>query len=163
MRQNFLRLMLVFLGLLLVGVLSAKSVPAASLDTVHIKDVNELLAKNKGKVVILNFFATWCPPCRDEIPELVKVSKAHKDGKVLFVGLSVDDVKNKAQVDTFIRKMNVNYPVYMAGKDLLLRFGIDSIPHNVFYDRQGNMVISQPGQCDAEDIKLVIEDLLTVK
>ena len=134
---------------------------ADTLETMHIKDVNELIQKNNGKVVLLNFFATWCPPCREEIPELVKASRTYKGKKVAIIGLSVDDSKNKAQVLSFVGKMKVPYPVYMAGKDLLLRFGIDSIPHNVFYDRTGKMVISQPGQCDAEDIKLVIEDLLS--
>ncbi|MBQ7739076.1 MAG: TlpA family protein disulfide reductase [Desulfovibrionaceae bacterium] len=152
MRKIFLCLLLCFCWVAVVK--------AEPLDTLHIKDVNELLQKNSGKVVMLNFFATWCPPCREEIPELVNASNAYKGKKVAIFGLSVDDAKNKSQVTAFVSKMKVPYPVFMAGKDLLLRFGIDSIPHNVFYDRQGKMVISQPGQCDAEDIKLVLEDLL---
>ena len=162
MKTNFLRLTLGFLGVLWMAcALGGTRVQAETLDVVHIKDVNEMLQKNADKVVMLNFFATWCPPCRDEIPELINAYKAYKGKKVVIVGLSVDEPKSKAQVDSFIKKLKIPYPVFMAGKDLLLRFGIDSIPHNVFYDRHGKMVISQPGQCDAEDIKLVIEDLLS--
>ena len=133
---------------------------SADLKTVHIKDVNGLIEQNRGKVLILNFFATWCPPCREEIPELNKVEKTYRGKDVAFYGLSVDEEKNLNSVKDFVRTMKVNYPVYMAGRDLLLRFGIESIPHIVFYDRTGNMVISQPGQCDADDLKSVIEDLL---
>lgn len=136
-------------------------VRAEELSLVHIKDVNEFLDKQIGKVVMLNFFATWCPPCREEIPDIVRVAKEYKGKQVVFVGLSVDEIKNKGKVEEFCKKMKISYPVFMAGRDLVLRFGIDSIPHNVFYDVQGKMVISQPGQCDAEDIRLVVEDLLS--
>ena len=153
MRKVLLSVLLFFLSLSFVH--------AEELATVHIKDVNDLLDKNIGSVVMLNFFATWCPPCREEIPDIVRVAREYKGKKVLFVGLSVDEAKTKSKVEDFVKKMKIPYPVYMAGRDLVLRFGIDSIPHNVFYDLQGKMVISQPGQCDAEDIRLVVEDLLS--
>ena len=148
---------------LFLGLILSTSVVAAELPVVHIKDVNAMLEKHVGKVVLLNFFATWCPPCRQEIPELVNVHKKFTDKQILFVGLSVDDQKDHEKVNKFIRDQKIPYAVYQAGRDLLLRFGINSIPHNVFYDTKGKMVISQPGQCDAEDVKLVIEDLLHAK
>ena len=133
---------------------------AKSLETVHVEDLKAILDKNAGKVVMLNFFATWCPPCRQEIPELVKASNLYKGKKVVFIGLSVDEPKNRSTVEQFLSKMKVTYPVYMAGRDLVVQFNIGSIPHNVFFDRAGRVIISQPGECDVEDIKLVVEELL---
>ncbi|MBO4368750.1 MAG: TlpA family protein disulfide reductase [Desulfovibrio sp.] len=133
---------------------------AKSLTTLQGRDLDALLAENNGKVVMVNFFATWCPPCRMEIPEVVKVSKQYHDKNVRFIGLSVDDPKSQKTVEKFVDTMHIDYPVYMAGQDLLTRFSIGSIPHNVFYDRKGSMVISQPGSCDADDIRYVVDELL---
>lgn len=133
---------------------------ARELKTINMAELNKLLSESAGKVVMLNFFATWCPPCRVEIPEVVASSKAYAGKKVVFVGLSVDEPKNKATVEKFVDKMQIGYPVYMAGHDLIVRYNVGSIPHNIFYDPKGNLIISQPGECDKEDIKLVVEELL---
>lgn len=126
----------------------------------HMEGLNNLLEQSAGKVVMLNFFATWCPPCRAEVPQIVASSKTFKGKNVLFVGLSVDEPRTKETVEKFVDQMHIDYPVYMAGRDLLLRYNIGSIPHNVFYDRNGDLIISQPGECDADDIKMVVEELL---
>ena len=139
------------------------SAQAKSLESLHADGLNKLIEQHHGKVIMLNFFATWCPPCREEIPELVKASAKYKGKDVLIVSLSVDESKSKATVEKFVDKMKIDYPVYMAGRDLIQRYEVGSIPHNVFYDRQGNIVISQPGQCDADDVSLVVEELLHAK
>ncbi|MCR5814133.1 MAG: TlpA family protein disulfide reductase [Desulfovibrio sp.] len=136
---------------------------ARELKTLHVEELNSLLEEHQGKVVMVNFFATWCPPCREEIPQLVAASEKYKNKDVIIVSLSVDEAKNKASVEKFAETMNINYPLYMAGRDLILRYHIGSIPHNIFYDRKGNMVISQPGECDLDDISMVVEELLDAK
>ena len=133
---------------------------AKDLEALQKQDLDRLLEKNKGKVVMLNFFATWCPPCRAEIPELVKANAKYGNKNVVILGLSVDDPKAKATVEKFLAQMQVPYPVYLAGRDLIAAYSVGSIPHNVFYDKAGNMIISQPGECDFEDFKLVVEELL---
>lgn len=120
-----------------------------------------MLQKNKGKVVMLNFFATWCPPCRMEIPELVKVRDAYPEAEVLLVGLSVDE--DSAPVAPFIKKAGVNYPVYLAGRDVTDAYRVTSVPHNAFFARDGHMVISEPGMADADIIRQVVDDLLKRK
>ncbi|MBD5538774.1 MAG: redoxin domain-containing protein [Desulfovibrio sp.] len=117
-----------------------------------------LLQKNKGKVVMLNFFATWCPPCRVEMPELVKVRDTYPASELLLVGLSVDE--DSAPVVPFIKKAKVNYPVYMAARDVTDAYRVTSVPHNVFFARDGHMVISEPGIADANVIGQVMDDLL---
>ena len=129
--------------------------PLPSLDEAGL---SALLEKNKGKVVMLNFFATWCPPCRVEIPELVRVREAYPEADLLLVGLSVDE--ESAPVVPFIKKAGVNYPVYMAARDVTDAYRVTSVPHNAFFARDGHMVISEPGMADANVIRQVVDDLL---
>lgn len=151
-------LALLFSLLLPCAVLAAGEGAVAPLDQAGL---NALLQKNKGKVVMLNFFATWCPPCRVEIPELVKVRSAYPEAELLLVGLSVDE--DAAPVVPFIKKAGVNYPVYMAARDVTDAYSVTSVPHNVFFAKDGHMVISEPGMADANVIGQVMDDLLGKK
>src|SRR5580704_927178 len=75
----------------------------------------------KGKVVILNFWATWCPPCRQEIPEFIRLQAAYRD-KLQIVGASEDDDPPQ-KVREFVQKIGMNYPVVMATKELADNYG----------------------------------------
>ena len=103
-------LALLFCLLLPCAARAAGDSPLPSLDRAGLET---LLQKNKGKVVLLNFFATWCPPCRMEIPELVRVRDAYPADQLLLVGLSVDD--DSAPVVPFIKKAGVNIPSILPG------------------------------------------------
>ena len=133
----------------------------AAIEPLDQAGLTALIQKNKGKVVMLNFFATWCPPCRVEIPELVKVRDAYPGSELLLVGLSVDE--DSAPVIPFIKKAGVNYPVYMAARDVTDAYRVTSVPHNVFFAPDGHMVISEPGMADANVIGQVMDDLLGKK
>lgn len=134
---------------------------ADALPSLNLAGLTDLLAKNKGKVVVLNFFATWCPPCRVEIPDLVAVNKKYADKDVVIIGLSVDE--NTAPVAPFVKKMKMDYPVYLADRSIALAYRVSSIPHNAFYDRSGQLVLSEPGMADAEMLEMVINKLLDQK
>lgn len=96
-------------------------------------------AEWRGKVVILNFWATWCGPCRYEIPELMAMQKQFQ-GALQVVGLSVDD-EPASQVKAFIGRFGVNYPIAMAGERLQDEFGgILALPTSFILDRQGRVV-----------------------
>ena len=83
----------VLLPLLLCLLLPCSALAAAAdaVPKLNLSGLTDLLAKNKGKVVMLNFFATWCPPCRMEIPELVKMHKKYEGKDVVIISLSVDE------------------------------------------------------------------------
>lgn len=123
--------------------------------------LDSIIKENKGKVIMLNFFATWCPPCRAELPELVKLRLAFPEKDFLLLGLSVDE--DKEAVPQFIKIAGVNYPVYMAGPDITGMFNISSVPHNTFYTRGGEVIISEPGMASTEVFEKVINDLLDAK
>jgi thiol-disulfide isomerase/thioredoxin len=140
---------------------SAALASSASVPSLNLAGLTDLLAKNKGKVIMLNFFATWCPPCRIEIPELVGVRQKYSEKDVLIVSLSVDE--DAKVVPPFVEKMKMQYPVYMAGRDIARAFRISSIPHNAFYSKDGQLVLSEPGMADAEMIEMVFKKLLDQK
>ncbi|MBB5142724.1 TlpA family protein disulfide reductase [Desulfovibrio intestinalis] len=134
---------------------------SASVPSLNLAGLTDLLAKNKGKVIMLNFFATWCPPCQVEVPDLVAVNKKFAGKDVLIISLSVDE--DEKVVVPFMKKMGMDYPVYMAGRDITKAFQVSSIPHNVFYAKDGQRVISEPGIADTEMMEMVFNKLLEQK
>ncbi len=134
---------------------------SASVPSLNLAGLTDLLAKNKGKVIMLNFFATWCPPCQVEVPDLVAVNKKFAGKDVLIISLSVDE--DEKVVVPFMKKMGMDYPVYMAGRYITKAFQVSSIPHNVFYAKDGQRVISEPGIADTEMMEMVFNKLLEQK
>lgn len=129
----------------------------ADLPTMDNAALNSLLEKNRGKVIMVNFFATWCPPCKAEIPEITKLRSAWPEDKLMIIGLSVDE--NKAEVPPFIKQLKVNYPVYMADKDITDNYKVTSVPHNAFFAPDGQLIISEPGMADEAVLRQVVSDL----
>lgn len=137
-------------------VVSAEEVE--SMDNIQL---SEMLEKNRGKVIMINFFATWCPPCRVELPELVKLRDAYPESEFFLIGFSVDE--DKSAVLPFIKQAGVNYPVYMATKSITDRFNVSSVPHNAFFAPGGQLVISEPGMAETQVMKEAVDDLLKRK
>ncbi|MDR2055489.1 MAG: TlpA family protein disulfide reductase [Desulfovibrio sp.] len=134
---------------------AAFALPPAGLD---LNSLADMLARNRGKVIAINFFATWCPPCRAEIPELSRAVREYAGKDVIFIGLSLDEEPDN--VESFVKKMGINYPVYMAGRDITGAYRVSGIPHNAFYAKNGLLMISEPGILDRTTLKLVINKLL---
>jgi cytochrome c biogenesis protein CcmG/thiol:disulfide interchange protein DsbE len=101
------------------------------------------------KVVLLNFWATWCGPCREEIPALVAIQDRYRD-YVTIVGLSIDE-GDPADVAAFAKKFSVNYPVVMASEAVQRDFGgISSVPSTFVLDRDGKIVQRHLGLLDPQ-------------
>ena len=93
----------------------------------------------RGKVVLLNFWATWCPPCREEIPDLIKLQQKYQ-GKLQIIGLS-DDTGPVEHVKTFVREAKMNYPVAIASPELEAKFGgVMGLPTSFLIDTEGRVV-----------------------
>jgi thiol-disulfide isomerase/thioredoxin len=91
----------------------------------------------QGKVVVVNFWATWCPPCRLEIPALQKLYQERQSDDVLVIGLSTDNA-SRATVQAFLAERGVTYPVGMATPELRRGFGgISALPTTFILDREG--------------------------
>lgn len=114
-----------------------------------------------GKVVILNFWASWCPPCREEIPGLVELWKQYGDKGLVVVGVSLDEGGTE-RVEAFIKQFEINYPVVMGTPEVVAAFGgIESIPTTFILDRHGKIVSKHVGYVPkstfAEGIKILLE------
>jgi thiol-disulfide isomerase/thioredoxin len=119
--------------------------PAVSLKAVDGGTVS--LEQARGKVVLLNFWATWCGPCRMEVPDLVELQNKYKD-RLQVIGLVVDDADEDA-VRGFAKKYGVNYPVALATNELRIQFGgIPALPTSFIIDAQGRVVQKHIGLRD---------------
>ncbi len=117
-----------------------------------LRDINGKIVSTadwKGKVVILNFWATWCPPCREEVPELVQLQANYKD-KLLVIGASEDEDEPQ-KVRQFVQRFGMNYPVVMATKELIDNYGgVPALPTSFLIDPQGRVVQKHTGLYEYE-------------
>ncbi|MFH1215388.1 MAG: TlpA disulfide reductase family protein [Pseudomonadota bacterium] len=140
--------------------LAGTAMPNFSLESVADgKNINS--EEFKGKVMLVTFFATWCPPCLQEIPSLIDLQDEYGKNGFSVVAISVDQDGTK-QVKKVIEKTGINYPVLMADTDVTRDFGgIVGIPTSFLINRDGNIVKSYPGYVThtvfVEDIKQIIQ------
>lgn len=104
------------------------------------------LSASRGKVILLNFWATWCGPCRAEIPDLIELQKKYAD-RLQIIGLDVDvDDDDVSEVKAFVEKNGVNYPVGMATNEIRIQYGgVAALPTSFVLDDQGRVVQKHEG------------------
>lgn len=114
----------------------------------------------QGKVLLLTFFATWCPPCLEEVPILVKLQKELANAKFSVVGLSVDQ-QGPSVVAKFVEKRDINYPVLMAEAQTTIDFGgVYGIPVAFLVNKSGNVVKKYTGYIQHDILEKDIRSLL---
>ena len=120
------------------------------------------IAEWDGQVVLLNFWASWCPPCRREIPAFIDVQEDYRDQGLRIVGIAIDE--RQAVVD-FTDPMGVNYPILLGGDEGIgiaesygNRMGV--LPYTVLIDRDGHIVDRWREELSYEDVEKAIEPLL---
>ena len=116
----------------------------------------------RGKILVINFWATWCPPCLKEIPEFIKWQQEFESEQVQFVGIALDDLRAVAD---YLQGTKINYPMLIAGDEggeLAQRLGniIDTVPFTVVVNQQGQIVHRQLGELSREQFLKVLQPLL---
>ena len=121
----------------------------------------------KGKIIFLNFWATWCPPCRAEMPDIQKLyERSSREGKdsVIVLGVAVPKLgseKDEAGIKAFMEKNGYSYPVLMdKGGKLFEAYGIRAIPTTYLIDRRGNVIGRVQGALSAENLEKIIQQVL---
>jgi peroxiredoxin len=113
------------------------------------------LSDLRGRVVIIDFWATWCPPCEFQIPILNEVYAAHPNGEVEILGISVD-TEGAEKVREYIRKHDARYPILMGDEALARRFGAPGFPSLIVIDPEGRIEGVHVGLIEAPDLEQFI-------
>jgi peroxiredoxin len=165
-KKNVFRLLLSFLVFgfafpweqALLGAQGLKTAPDFILKDLSQKKVK--LADFKGKVVVLNFFATWCPPCRAEIPELVKLYRLNKERGLVVLGVSLDMDLPPQGLLTFVKDMKITYPVLMGTTDLAEKYQVNGVPTTILINREGKAHSRYDGLVSASRFEKDLSNLL---
>jgi len=140
--------------LLWLGVPAANAQPFVFEDT---QGQPQRLADYRGKWVLVNFWATWCPPCLQEIPDLVELHRAHSNKDLVVIGVALDS--SAKSVRQFVERLKVNYPVVLGDYDLAEQVGeVTVLPTSYLYNPRGELVSYQQGMLTRDSVESYIED-----
>ena len=145
-----------------------KPVPISDDAVLALKDLtgaNQSLAGYRGRVVVLNFWATWCEPCKKEMPDLSAIQNDYAALGVQVIGAAGDDGAESAKVLKFIREFKVNFPVWVGTKtDDMERFGVGAVlPATVIIDREGKIVWREVGIIKPLELRKQLDTILLPK
>jgi len=148
--------------------LKGKPAPAFVLEDLNGKKVS--LTSYKGKAVLINFWATWCAPCKIETPWIIELRNQYASQGFEVLGISADDLnrddpkefaKDKMEISQSAQKLHINYPVLIDGGTLDKQYGgLDELPTSFFINRKGTVVAAQLGLTSKDDIEANIKKAL---
>ena len=120
------------------------------------------LADYRGKVVLLDFWATWCTPCRDEIPRFVEFQDKYREQGLQVIGISMDD--DAKPVRTFYKEFKINYPVALGNEKVVEAYGgVLGLPITFLIARDGRVAAKYVGAVEMNVIEQKIQSLLETK
>ena len=135
-----------------------KPAPNFALPDAHGNTVK--LADFKGKVVMLDFWATWCGPCKIEIPWFIEFQRKYKDKGFTVIGVSMDE-GGWQTVRPFVEEFKMNYPVLIGNDETAQSYGgVDVLPTTFIIDKQGRIVATHMGLTSRDELEKTIESLL---
>jgi len=143
-----------------------KTSPALAPDfTLKTLDDQEIsLSQLKGKVVLLDFWATWCGPCRESIPHLIQLYKTYRENGFEIIGISLDK-GDAAVVRNFARSMDIPYPIVVAPEEVVKNYRVTAIPTTFLIDKEGKIRERTPGfnSTIAQQMNAKVSDLTSEK
>ena len=144
MKQFFLALFFLVLG---------SAATAGDFSFNDIAGKQHTLADYRGKWVLINFWATWCPPCLEEIPDLISLHEQHKDKDLVVIGIATDYTDPKV-VASFVRDRRISYPIVLATDSIVAQIGrVEGLPMTYMYNPQGKMVAYNVGALSKKSVE----------
>lgn len=145
-------------GKIVEGSFKGKPAPDFALQTLDGQTLK--LSDLRGKAVLLNFWATWCTPCKAEMPWFVDFQKQYGGQGLQIVGVAMDDAA-KDDIESFAKKMGVNYPVVLGKESLAEQYGgVDFLPTTFYIDRNGNIQDRVFGIVDRQEAEASVKKVL---
>ena len=154
-------------GILVRGLLSTvEPTSPTTLPDFNLPDVSgnqHTISEWQGKIRIINFWATWCTPCREEIPEFIALQMQYGAKGLQFIGIAIDD---QEPVEEYLATTKINYPILLGGLNgiaLAHQLGnvMDAVPFTLVVNQQGQIIHRHPGTFSREQIIEIITPLLT--
>jgi len=138
------------------------SIPALELNLPDVEGNPRSLSEWQGKIRIINFWATWCPPCLKEIPEFIKLQSELSHQNIQFIGIAIE---NKQTVEQYLKNNPVNYPMLIGGDKAIAlsqQLGniVNAVPFSLIVNQQGQIIHRQPGELSREKIIEIITPLI---
>lgn len=155
-----LRILTACLVCCLIPAAQAKRAP--NLELKDLAGNTHKIAELRGSIVVLSFWATWCAPCREELPMLSSLSREYADKKIRFIAASADDSKDRDKINQFLSRQKLDMDVWLgADLEMLERAGLgNELPATLILDEQGEIIARILGQARDEDIKGPVDWLL---
>ena len=146
-------------GEILASIPGEMNYPAPSLELSDMQDQTVSLADYQGRWVLVNNWATWCPPCRAEMPELNAYYEAHKDDGFVLIGISSGDTKT--QIEDFIQEYGLSFPMWQDPTSASLRaFRMDYLPSSFVIDPSGTVRLAWTGAVSLATLETYVTPLL---
>jgi len=145
------------------NLLSDTTFPSPDLQLQNLQNQTQTFSDFRGKIVVLNFWATWCVPCRKEMPLFVETQKEYGPKGVQFVAASTDPSKDKKKVEQFAKKYNINFPIWTGAttqEQISFRLG-NSLPATVILDTNGQPVFRIIGEAGRDTLIQRLDWLLS--
>lgn len=138
----------------------AETIFAATLPDLQGK--NQPISQWRGNVIVVNFWATWCEPCRDEIPEFIELQEKFNDKGLVFIGIAVDQQERAA---AFSKEVGINYPVLVGDLKAMELAGAagnrqGALPFTVIIDRGGKIIGTKLGRLSQSKLESMVKPLL---
>ncbi len=110
--------------------------PDFTLETLDGEEIT--LSKLKGKAILLDFWATWCGPCREAVPHLVELYRSYQNQGLEIVGMNLDK-SNPEAVRTYVKAFNIPYPIVIAPDEVVRNYGVTGLPTTILIDKEGKI------------------------
>jgi thiol-disulfide isomerase/thioredoxin len=148
--------------LVLSALIPAFAGPAPNLELKDLAGHPQKLSALRGQIVVLSFWATWCGPCKEELPRLSELSHTYGGKNVRFIAVSIDEKKDRPKIEPYLEKQNIHLEVWVGGDaDLLARYGLgDIVPATLILDPQGEVITRIAGEATDLDVRTRLDWLL---